>query len=74
MARTYDEAAMSAAIELLKTRSQTIDQLATTFGRSRRSIRRWLAEMSARGHRVVRDGPGFAAPFVIVRGRAPLQQ
>ncbi len=61
---TYNEDAMTKAVVLLS-QPRTIPELAEQFGKSERTMKRWLEELRRRGHRVVRDGVGVEAPYFI---------
>ena len=63
---TYDETALTEAVTLLKSRGSTVPDMAKRFAKSERTIKRWLAELGRRGHRVVREGVAWNAPYTIV--------
>lgn len=63
---SYDEDAMAEAVTLMASKPQTIGSLARRFGKSERTIKRWLAELRSRGIRVVRDGVDVDSPYMII--------
>lgn len=70
---TYDEEALEETRVLLTVKPMTIRSLSRRFERSERTIKRWLNELRARGHRVVRDGIAVQCPYFIVTGRVELR-
>lgn len=62
----YNEKAMKEAIRMLQTKPYTALELAFRFGKTERTIKRWMNEMRERGHRVVRDGVDLESPYMIV--------
>lgn len=62
----YDEDAMAEAVTLMASKPQAIGSLARRFGKSERTIKRWLAELRSRGIRVVRDGVDVDSPYMII--------
>ena len=63
---TYDENQLEKTAQMIYDRPRTVGELAVVFGKSKRTIKRWLTEMRKRGFRVVREGVGVESPYTIV--------
>ena len=64
--KTIDHEAVSVMVEILKTRSATIKDLATFTGYSTRTITRYLSRIEAEGFELYR-GIGKSAPYRLLR-------
>lgn len=64
----YNEAALREGIRLLMERPHTVEELAATFQRSPKTVKRWMTEYRKRGYRVVRDGVKVDSPWYISGG------
>lgn len=62
----YDEEKLQDMAELLLKNPQTIEQLTVRYNRSTRTIKRWIAEIRARGLRIVRDGAELNSPYFAI--------
>lgn len=64
---TYDEQALTELVKVLSTKPKSIRKLSLQFQRSERTIKRWIVELRARGHRIVKDGVATHDPYLILQ-------